>query len=215
MRDPHNFAALVLPLFLGGCMMAGMGMMGPMRSGKHGRDGPTVIKEVVGGGLRVTAEFPAYTPGDSLRYTVTIFDIDAQVLIPEASVVLIASPVTGTSEASGSPSSHVHADSPPPTDRQRRVEVQRMTAVADGRHSGSFVFRPSLPRDGPYRLTVLVDRAGSRAIDPPLVLDQVVQLQVTGVQPSDLAHEAHGARLTPFVVLGTGLMAIMMMFSFR
>ena len=65
------------PLLLSGCMMLGAGGMGH-GGGGHGpaemtpMSGPTLIKEAVVDGVRITAEFPSYSLGDELAYRVTL-----------------------------------------------------------------------------------------------------------------------------------------------
>ena len=217
-------AALLAPLLVSGCMMAGMAGMGGMSpmggGGTHGSGlamapaEPTIVKEVVVGGLRVTAEFPIFAPGDSLRYSVVLRGLDGRAITTDASVFLDVSPVRmGSAVASPAP---MHAEDPAKSAHAMPGGLERMRFAPVERGGGRFVFRPSIPRDGAYRLAVLVERTGDTVLDPPIVLDHVAQMLPTTVgAPMSSGHVLRGGGLTPLVVLGAGLMAVMMLFAVR
>jgi len=216
-------AAVLAPLLLSGCMMAGMAGMGGMGhvSGAGTHDGgpatapgaPTIVKEVVAGGLRVTAEFPTYAPDDSLSYVVTLRGLDGRAITTDASVFLEVSPATmGSAIAAPAP---MHAGDPAKIAHAMPGGLERMRFAPVERGGGRFVFRPSIPRDGAYRLTVLVERAGDTVMDPPIVVDHVVQLPPLAAGPTAREHAMRGGGLTPLVVLGAGFMAVMMLFAVR
>jgi len=219
-------ATLLAPLLLSGCMMAGMagmagmgGMGHAVGAGSHD-DGlmaapgvPTIIKEVVVGELRVTADFPAYAWGDSLRYAVTLRGIDGRAFTAGASVFLDVSPTTIDS-AAGAPEA-THAGHSMVTAPATPGASQRTRYTPAEREGGRFVFRPSIPREGTYRLAVLVERAGDTVMDPPLVVEHVVRLSPPSAMPATAGHAMRGGRLTPLVVLGAGVMALMMLVAVR
>ena len=216
-------AALSAPLLLNGCMMAGMAGMGGMGhvsgggthdSGAAAAPGaPTIVKEVVAGGLRVTAEFPTYAPGDLLSYTVTLRDLDGRTITTDASVFLEVSPATMDSAVAAP--APTHAGPPAKIAHAMPGGLERMRFAPAERAGGRFVFRPSIPRDGAYRLTVLVEGARETVMDPPIVVDQVVQLLAITPEPSAPRHAMRGGGLTPLVLLGAGFMAVMMLFALR
>lgn len=174
---------------------------------------PTIVKEVVAGGLRLTADFPPYAPGDSLSYTVTLRDLDGRAITTDASVFLEVSPaIMGNAATSPVPT---HAGHPAMIAHAMSGGLERMRFTPVERGGGRFVFRPSIPRDGAYRLTVLVERAGDTVLDPPMVVDHVVQLQATATGPSGGGHAMRGRGLTPLVLLGAGFMAVMMLVAVR
>lgn len=219
-------AALLAPLLASGCMMAGMSGMAGMggmghssTDSTHGstpanaRGEPTVVKEVVAGGLRVTADFPARRVGDSLSYTVTLRELDGRVISTDALVFLEVSPVI-MSSASASPGP-THAGHPAKTARENADGLLRTKFAPVERGGGRFVFRPAFLQAGAYRLSVLVERSGDRVIDPPLVVDHVVQLQAPATGPSGGGHAMRGGGLTPIMLLGAGFMAVMMLVAIR
>ncbi len=184
-----------LPL-LSGCMMAGIAGLGhPMTGGTHVEDASTassdrlIVKELVADGIRVTAEFPSFAPTDSLTYTVTLQDLGGRAITSEASLFLTVSPTKVAHDA---------------------------TRVAPAlRGGGTFIFKPSIPRDGSYRLTVIVERVGENAMEPPLTLEQEVQLSAGSEPAADAGHARARASLTPLVLLGGGMMVLMMIFAVR
>ena len=213
-------ATLLAPLLLSGCMMAGMGGMGHMAGGTHGSSPamapgePTVVKEAVAGGLRVTAAFPTYASGDSVTYTVTLSGLDGRAITTDASVFLEVSPATiGSADTS---LAHTHAVAPAKVAHALPGGLERMRFLPVERGGGRFVFRPSIPRDGAYRLIVLVERAGDTVLDPPIVVEHVVQLLPTTTgTPMAPGHAMRGWGLTPLMLLGAGFMAVMMLVAIR
>lgn len=192
-------------MWLQGCMMGMMGGMGgmdqPMSSEMSAGDSSMsagrqrIVKEVVAGEMRVTADFPVFGPRDSLEYSVVLRDLDGRTITADATLFLMVSSAT---------------------DQGMRHDLPAPTRLLPTRRSdGSFVFRPSIPRDGEYRLTVLVERVGATALDPLLRLDQVVQLSTPVHSAQATGNMQRKAGLNPLVVLGAGLMAVMMIFTIR
>lgn len=212
----HPLVVLLIPLLASGCMMAGMAAMGGGGhliggGSRHGRTveathQPTVIKEVVSGALRVTAEFPFFTAGDSLRYVATIRDRDGRARTENAMVFLEVSPSAANAVATpatmhaGHPSMIVNA----PFDvreRTRHTPVERV--------GGQFVFRPTIPTEGVYRLAIVVEQVGDTVCDPPIVADHTTRIARAE------SHAAWGGRLTPLAILGAAFMAVMMVVAIR
>lgn len=192
-------------VWLQGCMMGAMGGMGGMASTRPGGGSEQdagastipqhVVKELVAGGIRVTADFPVFGPRDSLEYSVVLRALDGQTITADAAIVLSVVAATDDGMRHGEPL---------PT----RLPFTR-------RNNGSFVASPSIPRDGAYRLTVLVERVGATTLEQPLILDQVVDL---GARP-DHAQASGPApprvHLNPLVLVGAGFMAVMMLLTIR
>lgn len=215
-------AALLAPLLLSGCMMAGMagmGGMGHMTAGAHGdspaatRGGPTVVKEVIGGGFRVTADFSPYAPVDSLSYAVTVRELDGRLITTDASVFLEISPATTESVATSPTPAHAGHPAQAANTMPGGLEHMRFATVERG--GGRFVFRPSIPRGGAYRLVVVVERVGETVLDPPIVVDHVVALPASVAPSSESGHVAPSGGKTALVVLGGVSMAVMMLFAMR
>jgi hypothetical protein len=206
---------LLMPFAVSGCMMAGMAAMGggghTMGGTLHGGTAdaarePTVIKEVMTGSLRVTAEFPVFTSGDSLRYVATIQDRDGRAHTENAIVFLEISSAAGSVAATPAP---MHAGHPStivnaPSDVLERT---RLTPVERG--GGRFVFRPTIATEGFYRLAIVVERVGDTVIDPPVVVDHITQIARAR------SHARWGGGVTPLVILSAAFMAVMMMVAIR
>lgn len=183
---------VLTPLLLSGCMLSGMGGMGmhgggsmPETSPGSTMRGPATIKESVAGGIRVTVNFPHYAFGDALAYDVSLRDLRDETLIRDASVFLVVTPDGVTKVAPG---------------------------VSD---SGTYVFRPALTAEGAYRLAVVVERIGTTALDPPVKVEHTVHLLKPMQTGSGDGHGPNGSRMTPVIVLGAVVMAVMMAFMFR
>ncbi|HEY3287251.1 MAG TPA: hypothetical protein VGJ96_09040 [Gemmatimonadaceae bacterium] len=209
-------AVLLIPLLASGCMIAGMAVMG---GGGHMTGGgalhrgiadsarqPTVIKEVMSGSLRVTAEFPFFTSGDSLRYVATIQDRDGRARTENAIVFLEVSSAAANVVATpapthaGHPSTIVHA----PSDVGERT---RVTPVE--RAGGRYVFRPTIPTEGAYDLAVVVEQVGDSILDPPVVVDHTTAIA------RGRSHARWKSDVTPLVFLGAAFMAVMMVVAIR
>lgn len=187
--------AVLTPLLLSGCMLPGMGGMGGM--GMHGGGGmqeaspgssmrgPATIKESVAGGIRVTVSFPPYALGDALAYDVSLRDLRDETLIRDASVSLVVTPDGATKLA---------------------------PSMSD---SGTHVFRPALTAEGAYRLVVVVERVGTTVLDPPVKVEHTVQLLKPMQTGGGDGHGPAASRVTPVIVLGAVVMAVMMAFMFR
>lgn len=211
---------LLIPLLASGCMMAGMaaaGGAGHMSGGAH-RGGdvdmmrePSVIREVTSGAVRVVVEFPSFAPGKPLRYDATILDRDGRAVTDDAAIFLEVSPVivdgTAASPAparAGYPPKIAHA-SPDGRERTRLAPVER--------GEGRYVFRPTIPVEGAYRLAVVVERVGKMAVEPPIVVEH--HAQVTSTAPMAPMRSPSTGGLTPLVLLGAGVMGVMMLLAIR
>lgn len=211
----HPMAVLLIPFLASGCMMAGMAAMGGgghMIGGGvlHGGSAestrqPTVIKEVVSGSLRVKVEFPFFTAGDSLRYVATIQDRDESARTA-AIVFLEISPAVGNVAASPAPT---HAGHPSMIMNTASNGSERTRLAPVERAEGRYVFRPTIPAGGLYRLAVVVEQVGETILDPPIVVDHTAQ--IAHVQ----GHPWREGGMTPLAILGTAFMAVMMFVAIR
>lgn len=197
-------------------MMLGMGGMA-MPATSHGPSmtGQTVVKESVVNGLRITAEFPPYVFGDTLTYRVFLRDVRDKSMVSDASIALtvMSDADRNSGSRSGQPSSHSgHGDSST-TRSQASIGNIKLSPVEVG--NGRYVFRPSIPRGGTYRFVFVLDRVGGVAIDPPIEVEQDVQLD--GRMDQHTGKSDHAARFAKasVVVAGAAVMAIMMVFMFR
>ncbi len=212
--------ALLAPLLLGSCMMAGMAGLGPMSGGDtHGASSaaasgePTIVKEVVVGGLRVTANFPAQAAGDALRYVVAIRDRDGRFVTGDVAVFLEVSPARAQL-ADASPS-HPGTGHSTETAGEPSGGVERTRVAPAEREAGQFTFRPAIPSAGAYRLAVLVERVGNTLLEPAIVVEHVATLSAKAPATSAGGHAMWSGRATPLVLLGAGLMAVMMLVAVR
>ena len=210
------FAMIVLaPLFLSGCMMLGMGGIGHSGGGgMHGASqgstmrGQTIIKESIANGIRITTEFPPYILGDVLAYTVTLRDVRDKSMISDASIALIV-----TSDDNRNQGSHSgHLDS---SVTQNQRSNWRIKISPDVVGSGTYVFRPAITNEGAYRFVFVVERVGNAQIEPAIEVEQTVQLLGQMDQHSENGDHRTGSGISPAVLIGAGVMAIMMLFMFR
>lgn len=191
-------------VFSSGCMMAGMGHSGgaaPPSEAEESRVSPTATRVVVGD-VRMIVDLAPPAAGDPMIVTVTLAGPDPA-SVRDADLTLTIVPVPAPSP-SGDDRSVAQA-------RDRAFGAMTLTPIENG--DGSYVFRPLLPRDGPARLTVVLRRIGGRTFEPPIEVEQIWSMasaaRATG------PHTAAGPGLTPLLLLGAGLMAVMMFFSFR
>ena len=216
-------AALLAPLLTSGCMMAGMAGMGGMGhmsgSGTHAAgsavspNGMVEVSDVIAGGLRVSAEFPAQAAGDSSRFAVVLRELDGRAFTTDAAVFLDVAPVgTRSGAAQLSPT---HAGHPAKLAHPTPEDLARTRIAPFARSGGRFEFRPALATDGAYRLTVVVERVGDRVLDPPISVSRVTQFAPGAAGGSHAADVFWGGRVLPLAVLGTGLMALMMLVMWR
>lgn len=209
-------AVLLIPLLASGCMIAGMAVMG---GGGHMTGGgalhggiadsarqPTVIKEVMSGSLRVTAEFPFFTSGDSLRYVATIQDRDGRARTENAIVFLEVSSATGKVVATPAPT---HAGHPSMIMNASSTGIERTRLAPVERAGGRYVFRPTIPTEGVYRLAIVVERVGDVVLDPSVVVDHTTQI----ARARSYAQWRGG--VTPLLFLGAAFMAVMMVVAIR
>ena len=192
-------------VWLQGCMMGPMGGMGGMAttmpSDGSDKDAGTstsqqhIVKELIADGVRITADFPVFGPMDSLEYSVELHAIDGRTITPDAAIMLSA--VSATDEG-------MRHGPPLPT----RLPFIR-------RSEGSYVVRPSIPRDGAYRLILVVERVGPTTLERPLVLEQVVQLGASRDHAQVRGPAPPRARLNPLLIVGAGAMAVMMLLTIR
>ena len=218
----NMYFVLSSPLLLSGCMMLGMGGMGGSGgSGMHGAsrgssmNGPTLVKEAVIDGIRLTAEFPPYVLGDQLTYRVTVRDARDKSSISNASVALIVtandnSHLDSPSGQAGSDSRH--ADSS--TTRSQRT-LRKMVVSPDEIGDGAYVFRPAIATGGAYRFVFVLERVGNVALATPIEVEHTVQLLGQRDRHSGHGDPAIRSAMAPTVLIGAGVMAIMMLFMIR
>ena len=216
------YAVLPAPLFLSGCMVLGMGGMGlagggGMHGASHGSsmNGQTLVKESVVNGIRITAEFPPYVFGDELAYKVTLRDVRDKSIISDASIALIVTSDDNRNQGSrtGQAGSHSgHGDS---STTQSQGNVGRMKVSPDKIGNGTYVFHPSITSKGAYRFVFALERVGDVTIDPPIEVEQTVQLDDQKDQRSGNGNHMTRSSMAPAVLIGAGVMAIMMLFMFR
>ncbi len=207
---------LLIPLLASGCMMAGMAAMGGsghMMGGGSSHDGtadaarqPTVIKEVMSGSLRVTAEFPFFTAGDSLRYVATIQDRAGHARTENAIVFLEVSSAARNVAASPAP---IDAGHPSMIMNTPSAVLERTRLIPVERAGGRFVFRPTIPVEGVYRLAIVVERVGDTVLNPPVVVEHITQIA------RGQSHARWGETVTPLAILGAAFMAVMMVVAIR
>ena len=216
------YAVLPAPLFLSGCMVLGMGGMGlagggGMHGASHGSsmNGQTLVKESVVNGIRITAEFPPYVFGDELAYKVTLRDVRDKSIISDASIALIVTSDDNRNQGSrtGQAGSHSgHGDS---STTQSQGKVGRMKVSPDIIGNGTYVFRPPITNRGAYKFVFVLERVGDVTIDPPIEVEQTVQLDGRKDQRSGNGDRVTGSGMAPAALLGVGVMAIMMLFMVR
>lgn len=185
-----------IPLLLSGCMMLGSGGMGHGSGGVgHARaepapmSGQTVIKEIVVEGVRITAEFPPYAYGDTLAYRVTLRREHDSTAIGDASLAMLIGP---------------------PDARNRTTRVS--PSAVD---NGVYVFRPVVPAEGAYRVSVRVERAGSIALTSGAELEHVVRLDARMNMSAREGDGGGSSMRAPMALLGAGVMAVMMLVMVR
>ena len=81
--------------------------------------------------------------------------------------------------------------------------------------NGTYVFRPSITNGGTYKFVFVLERVGNVTIDPPIEVEQTVQLDGQREQHSGNGDHVTGSGMAPPVLIGAGVMAIMMLFMFR
>lgn len=218
------YLILLTPLFLSGCMMLGMGGIGGhsgggMHGDSHGSsvEGQTIVKESVINGIKITAEFPQYTLNDELAYKVTLYDVREKIVISDASIslIVISNDSRGQSQRSRQTSSHSgHGDIPP---AQSQEKVEKMKFSPDEIKNGTYIFHPTIKNKGTYRFIFVLDRVGSVAIEPPIEVEQTVQLYSRMDQPMQQRNDntAGFSLSSPVIWIGLGAMAVMMLFTLR
>lgn len=216
-------AALLAPLLTSGCMMAGMAGMGGMGhmsgGGTHAggavvsTDGTMEVSEVVAGGLRVSAEFPAHAAGDSSRFAVVLREMDGRAITADAAVFLDVTPVGSTSSAAPpvpTPAGHSATLAHP---SPRGTALQRIVPYV--RTGGRYEFRSLLAPEGAFRATVVVERVGDRVMDPPISMSRVIQHAPRATGDAHAANTPWAGHAVPLAMLGAGLMALMMLVTWR
>ena len=216
----RTIAVLSMSLWLSGCMMLGMGGLG-MGGGMHGTPGgrpaggPTIIKESVANGMRMTVEFPPYRPGDRLVYTVTLQDATSGAAVAGASMALLVSPVAGPAQDSIPGQARAHAMHEGSPTEARGATTAALEFAADEVGDGKYVFRPSLTTAAAHRFRFVLKRSGTPGLDPPNELEHVVQLGGAGDQHAGSGAPSSGWGVTPLILLGAGAMAVAMLIMLR
>ena len=184
------------PLLLGGCMMLGSGGMGNSSGGvghAHAQPtpmiGPTVIKDTVVGGVRVTAAFPPYAYGDDLTYRVTLRRERDSTAFDDASLAMFIGPAVS------------------------RERATRVAPSAVG--NGVYVFRPVVTAEGAYRVSIRVERAGSIALTSGAALEHVVRLDARMDMRAREADDGGSSMRPTTALLGAAVMAVMMLVMLR
>lgn len=216
------YILLLLSIILEGCMMlgmGGMGHMGGMNENSHGSsmNGQTIVKESVVNRIKITAEFPPYILSDELAYKVTLYDVREKMIISDASISLIVTPDDSRKQVSrsGQTSSHSgHGDSSP---AQSPSKIEKMKFSPDEINNGTYIFHPTIKNKGVYKFIFVLERVGNITIDPPIEVEQTVQLYSRIDQPSEHSSEnmAGFSLSSPVILIGIGAMAIMMLFILR
>ena len=216
-------AALLAPLLTSGCMMAGMAGMGGMGhmsgGGAHASGaaasttGTMEVSEVVAGGLRVSAEFPAQLAGYSSQFAVVLRELDGRAITTDAAVFLDVAPV-GASRTTAQPPPN-HAAHPAKLAHAMPEDLARTRITPVARRGGQFEFHPTFAPDAVYLVTVVVERVGDRVMDPPISVSRVMQFAPRAASDSHAANAPWGGRAVPLAMLGAGLMTLMMLVTWR
>lgn len=216
------YAVLPAPLFLSGCMVLGMGGMGlagggGMHGASHGSsmNGQTFVKESVVNGIRITAEFPPYVFGDELAYKVTLRDVRDKSIISDASIALIVTSDDNRNQGSRSGQAGSHSGHGDSSTTQSQGKVGKMKVAPDEIGNGTYVFRPSITNGGTYKFVFVLERVGNVTMDPPIEVEQTVQLDAQRDQHSGNRDHMTGSGRAPAILIGAGVMAIMMLFMVR
>lgn len=211
-----------MTVWLGGCMMSGVGGMGMGSGGMHGTmggmadRGPTFVKESVTSGVRMTVEFPPYRLGDSLRYVLVVQEAENKAPLPGAVVGLFVSPSNGGASAERD---HAAAHAGPDSTRAATptVPVTELEYAASDLGNGCYAFRPSITAAGAYRLRFVI--TGGLTPDPAVSheLEHVVQIPSSGNGHGRgmAAAGADDVRSISLLLLGAGAMAVAMLFMVR
>ena len=85
----------------------------------------------------------------------------------------------------------------------------------DAIDNGTYVFHPSIKSGGAYTFAFVLERAGAVALDPPIRVEHVVQLDSQGDQHSGTGARTTGSSIAPLVLIGAGAMVVAMLFMFR
>jgi hypothetical protein len=219
------YLLLLLSIILEGCMMLGMGGMGGMghtggggmQGDSHGSSmtGQTIVKESIVNGIKITAEFPPYTLSDELAYKVTLYDVREKLIISDASISLIVTLDDSRSQGSrsGQASSHSgHGDSPP---TQSQGKAEKMKFSPDEINNGTYIFHPTIKNKGTYKFIFVLERVGNVTIDPPIEVEQTIQLSSQMDMHSEDGDNMGVSGISPVVLIGAGVMAIIMLFALR
>lgn len=184
--------------------MAGMGHSAgtaPPTEAMESRTSPTVTRVAVGE-VRMIVDLGAPEAGDPRQVTVTLAGLDPA-SVRDVDLTLTIVPVPMPSQAG--------EYRPVATGRDRAFGAMTLTPIENG--EGTYVFRPLPPRGTLARMTVVLRRIGGRTFEPPIEVeqrwDEAMPARATG------SHTANGPRITPLLVIGAGLMAVMMILGFR
>ncbi|MBX9927800.1 MAG: hypothetical protein K2X99_02715 [Gemmatimonadaceae bacterium] len=201
-------STVVVPLLLSGCMMAGMGHATSSSMPRRSEATPPPVSPttatVVIGEIRMTVDFRPSTADDSAQLVVAVVG-PRPLSGRDVDLTLTIVPVSATT-AAVEHGSDVRR-------RQSTYDSIVLSPVEDA--AGPWVFRPVFPRNGPFRLTVGLRRAGTRTFLPPIEVAQVWDLSPTPRAMVGASHSVDRSGLTPLVILGAGLMAVMMLVGIR
>ncbi|MBA3854032.1 MAG: hypothetical protein C0503_06425 [Gemmatimonas sp.] len=191
-------------------MMAGMHGMGhgtgSMPSAAHDQSAlePSVTTRVAGGGLILSVVITARSPGDSVVVVATVVRSDSA-RARDLHLSLSIAPVAGSAHAAG----HEPAATPPEDGAATRVLTPVQVTP------GSFVFRFAVPPAAPSRLTVSLQDDAHGGENAALLVEQVLERPMDRAMGGASMEGERHAGLTAALLLGTGVMAAMMLFAFR
>ncbi len=218
--QPRFLAALLAPLLTSGCMltgMAGVGGMGHVGHGQMAADEASIrmreVSEVVAEGLRISIDSPVRASSDSASVLVELHAMDGRVIAAPVALFLNVGRL-GTTHAGDPPAKgHAGHETMAAPAVLSEAAFTRVTPVSRG--DGRYEFRLALAPEQSYRLTVVVERVGDKVMSPPL---RVGRMMAPASDASSAPHSAHGmwgGASVPLALLGAGLMAAMMLVSWR
>lgn len=183
-----------------GCMMIGMhgmGDTGMTHGGTHSEETQQqkiIVKESIANGIKITAEFPPYTLADELVYKVTVYDNRDKLFISDASISLIVKKDDSREE-------DIHS---------KHGQIHEMKFLPDEINNGTYSFRPSIDNPGTYKFIFILEKIGDYEIDPPIEVEQTVRLLSQMDQHLEEGDTTWRPWISPVVLIGAGIMAVIM-----
>ena len=93
--------------------------------------------------------------------------------------------------------------------------MRKMVVSPDEIGDGAYVFRPAIATGGAYRFVFVLEKIGNVALASPIEVEHTVQLLGQRDRHSGHGDPATRSAMTPGVLIGAGVMAIMMLFMIR